>query len=239
MYSLLDILNTPNSNLLTLENNIDKDISRVNQVRINREEREAYLRSIPGQDADVVMVDNIDDSEELSILTNLSLTNHLIISSVQSESASECLYKICNIGIDTFTIKNSIKTIIGQKVIKRIGDNKEKYTLSTAGISSLNKIMDRMLNILKENQLVDINTTWSKVPFYRLNKKTDYEGRIGLQEVLVVSEGIKDLIMSGADIEKIEEVSKKEGMITILEDGVMKAVMGLTTLEEVLRVAAK
>jgi len=240
MYSLLDILNSPNSNILTLEKSIERKIPRVNQLKISGEERTDCLRDVSRQDVDVLMIDNVDDSEELSIITNLSLSNHLVIPSVQADSAAECLYKICSVGIDGFLIKNSIKTIIGQKVVKRIGKDSEKYTLSTAGINSLGKIidMDRMLNILKENKLIKEGDTWKKVPFYRLNKKSNYEGRMGLQEVMIISESIKDLIVAGAGIEKFEEVSRKEGMITLFEDGIMKAVMGQTTLEEVLRVAA-
>lgn len=240
IYSILDILNNPNVNIVTIEENITKQISRINQIQADRAEREIYLRSISGQDADIIMVDNVDSSEDLSILTNLSLTNKLIMLSIQSDSASECLYKISNIGIDPFILKNSIKTIVGQKTLKRLGKDSEKYTLSKAGISSLSKIidMDRMLNILKSNKLVEDNSDWKDVPFYRLKKNSDYEGRVGLQEVLIMSETIKDLMMSGADTEKIEDRSKEEGMITLLEDGIMKAVMGLTTLEEVLRVAA-
>ena len=239
MYSLLDILNSPNNNIVTIESEIKRQIPRVNQVQVDRSDKEMYLRSIPGQDADVVMADNIDSSEELAILTNLSLLNHLVISSVQAETAAECLYKVSNVGIDPFILKNSIKVIVGQKNLKKLGEDKEKYNLSKAGIASLGKIidMDRMLGILKENNLIKDNETWKNVPFYRLNKNSKYEGRIGLQEVLVISDTIKDLIMSGADIEKIEEVAQKEGMITVLEDGIIKAVMGLTTLEEVLRVA--
>lgn len=241
MYSLLDIINSPNLNIVTIEENIKRNIPRVNQVKVDGEDREMYLRSIPGQDADVVMVDNMDSSDEVSILTNLSLTNHLILASLQSDSAAECLYKICNIGIDPFIIKNSVRVIINQKTLKKLGDNKEKYTLSKAGISSLSKIidMDNMLQVLKDNNIVDKKASWKSVDFYRPKKGDGYEGRLGIQEVLVISETIKDLMMSGSDVDVIEKQAQKEGMITTLEDGIMKAAMGLTTLEEVLRVASK
>lgn len=245
MYSILDILNSPNLNIVTIEDNIERSIKRVNQVKVMDSEKVTYLRSVPNQDADVLMVSDIDTAEEMSLITNLSLTNHLVISSVTSESAAECLYKVSKIGVDPFALKNAIKIIIGQKTLRKLDDNKEKYYLSSAGIASLGKIIDidRVLDLLKEKNIINQNDTWKKVPFYKPKKSIDskdgYQGRVGLQEVLEISETMKDLIMSGSNIDKIESQAKKEGMITILEDGVMKAVMGLTTLEEVLRVATK
>jgi len=245
MYSILDIINSPSLNIVTIEDKIEKDIKRVNQVKVLDSEKAMYLRSVPGQDADIVMVSNINNAEEMSLMTNLSLTNHLVVSSVSSESASECLYKVLNNNIDPFAIKNSLKIIIGQKTMRKLDDNKEKYYLSSAGITSLGKIinLDEMLEILKDKKIVDANATWKKVPFYKpkkiKNSNGGYQGRVGVQEVLEISETIKDLIMSGANVSKFEEQAKKEGMITLLEDGIIKAVMGLTTLEEVLRVIAK
>ena len=244
MYSILDILNSPNLNIVTIEDKIERNIKRVNQVKVMDSEKASYLRAVPGQDADVLMVGDIDTTEEMSIITNLSLADHLVISSITSDSAAECLYKVTQSGVDTFALKNSVKLIIGQKTLRKLDENKQKYYLSGAGLTSLGKIidMDKVLELLKEKKIIDIKDTWKKVPFYRPkksnNSKDGYNGRIGLQEVLEVSETIKDLMVSGANVNKIEEQAKKEGMITLLEDGIIKAVMGLTTLEEVLRVAA-
>jgi type II secretory ATPase GspE/PulE/Tfp pilus assembly ATPase PilB-like protein len=129
--------------------------------------------------------------------------------------------------------------------VRRLTKSKEQYFLSPTEIKNLSKLidLDRMLAFLKEEKLVDAKATWEKIPFYKPVKSADsedgYQSRVGIHEVLKVSSAIKELISSGAGTDQIEAQAKKEGMMTMIEDGIFQCVLGNTTIEEVFRVVSE
>jgi type IV pilus assembly protein PilB len=169
----------------------------------------------------------------------------LVLSTIHTNSASGAIPRMIDMGVEPFLITATVKTIIAQRLVRKLTPNKEKYFLSPAETKNLEKIidLDRMLGLLKEEKLIGAKDTWSKIPFYRAKKSAEYEdgylGRIGMHEVLKVTSTIKEMILAGKSQDDIEAQAKKEGMMTMLEDGVYQAVLGVTSLEEVFRVVSE
>ena len=135
--------------------------------------------------------------------------------------------------------------VIGQRLVRRLCQDKERYFLTKVELERLDQHVDlkRLLEDLKKENVIHKDDDWDKVPFYRSKKSAEcpdgFAGRIGIHEVLKMTPTIKELVMKGATSAQIESQARKEGMLTMLEDGVFKAVQGLTTIEEVLRVVSE
>jgi len=191
------------------------------------------------------MVGEIRDNETASLAINAALTGHLVLSTLHTNSAAGAMPRLLDMKVEAFLLVSTLNIVIGQRLVRRLSENKEKYFLDTAEFTSLKKLVDtdRILKILIEEKIVGPNSTWKDVPFYKPKENTDspdgYKGRIGIHEVLKMSPTIKDLIMRGETADKIEIQARSEGMTTMLEDGIFKAVQGETTIEEVLRVVAE
>jgi len=191
------------------------------------------------------MVGEIRDNETAGLAINASLTGHLVLSTIHTNSASGAVPRLIDMGAEPFLIVSTVKTVIGQRLVRKLVLNKEKYFLSSDEIKNLAKLidLDRMLKFLKDERVVDQNIVWEKIPFYKAIKSEEAEdgfsGRLGIHEVLKITSSIKELIIKGASQDQIEIQAKKEGMMTMLEDGIFQAVLGLTTLEEVLRVVSE
>ena len=148
-------------------------------------------------------------------------------------------------GVEPFLITATVKTIIAQRLIRRLVPNKEKYNLSKVELKNLAAYvdLDRVLSLLKVEKVISETDTWDTVPFYRAVKSSEFEsgysGRIGMHEVLRITATLREMILSGASQDKLETQAKQEGMMTMLEDGVYLAVLGVTTLEEVFRVVSE
>lgn len=248
LYTMLDMLNKPEVNISTVEDPVEYQMPRVNQTQVKPEIGLTFangLRSLLRQDPDIVMVGEIRDGETASLAINASLTGHLVLSTIHTNSAAGAIPRLMDMGALPFLIVSTVKTIIAQRLVRRLVDPKEKYTMSPDEIKNLAKLvdMDRMLELLKKENVVDPNATWETIPFYKpvkTNENPDgYRSRIGLHEVLKVSPAIKEMILHGNSQDEIEAQAKKEGMMTILEDGVFQAVLGVTTLEEVFRVVSE
>lgn len=248
LYTMLDILNRPEVNISTVEDPIEYQMPRVNQTQVKPEIGLTFangLRSLLRQDPDIVMVGEIRDGETAGLAINASLTGHLVLSTIHTNSAAGAVPRLIDMGVEPFLITATVKTIIAQRLVRKLTPNKEKYTLSDAEIKNLAKIvdLDRVLDFLKIEKIVGKNDTWEKIPFYRPIKSTEFEdgysSRTGMHEVLRVSPAIKELIVKGSSQDDIETQAKKEGMMTMIEDGVFQAVLGVTTLEEVFRVVSE
>ena len=147
-------------------------------------------------------------------------------------------------GVEPFLIISTVKIIIAQRLVRRLLPSKEKYFLSGAEIKNLAKIidLDRMLSLLKEEKLIGAKDTWDKIPFYKAKADAGgdgYSNRVGIHEVLKVTPTIKEMIIKGSSQDDMEIQAKKEGMMSMLEDGVFQSVLGVTTLEEVFRVVSE
>lgn len=248
LYTLLDILNRPEVNISTVEDPIEYQMPRVNQTQVKPEIGLTFangLRSLLRQDPDIVMVGEIRDRETAGLAINASLTGHLVLSTIHTNSAAGAIPRLVDMGVEPFLIVSTVKTIIAQRLIRRLTPSKEKYLLSAVEIKNLAKLadLDRMLTMLKEEKIIVEKDTWEKIPFYKAVKSTDsedgYASRVGIHEVLKVSVTIRELILKGGSQEEIEVVAKKEGMMTMLEDGIFQAVLGNTTLEEIFRVVSE
>lgn len=248
LYTMIDMLNTRNVNISTIEDPIEYQMPRVNQTQVKPEIGMTFangLRSLLRQDPDIVMVGEIRDGETAGLAINAALTGHLVLSTIHTNSAAGAIPRFIDMGSEPFLLVSTLKTVISQRLIRRLTDKKEKYFLSEAEMHALGKIVDmeRVLKILKDEKIVAQDANWSNVPLYKAipNEESEdgYKGRIGIHEVLKVSPKIKELILTGASGDEIEKVAKEEGMMTMLEDGIFLAVQGLTTTEEVLRVVSE
>jgi type IV pilus assembly protein PilB len=248
LYTMLDILNRPEVNISTIEDPIEYQMPRVNQTQVKPEIGMTFangLRSLLRQDPDIVMVGEIRDGETAGLAVNASLTGHLVLSTVHTNSASGAIPRLVDMGVEPFLLVSTIKTIIAQRLVRKLTSNKEKYFLSSSELKDLSKTidLDNILSILKNENIIGTNDTWEKIPFYKPVKSSEfvdgYLGRVGIHEVLKVTTSIKEMIINGGSEDQIEVQARKEGMITMLEDGIYKAVLGQTSLEEVLRVVSE
>ena len=247
LYTMLDILNTPNVNISTIEDPVEYQMPRINQTQVKSEIGLTFasgLRTLVRQDPDIIMVGEIRDNETASLAINASLTGHLVLSTLHTNSAAGSVPRLIDMKVEPFLIISTIDAIIAQRLVRKLSDEKEKYTLSKLEIESISKVvnLDIVLKALREEKIVGKGDNWDKIHFYKPKKGAKdggFKSRIGIYEVLNVSTAIKDLIIKGSTTEDIELQAKKEGMLTMLEDGIFKAAQGLTTIEEVLRVVSE
>lgn len=246
LYTLLDVLNTPDVNISTIEDPIEYRMKRINQTQVRPDIGFTFangLRSLVRQDPDILMVGEIRDAETAGLGINAALTGHLVLSTLHTNSAAGALPRLVDMGMEPFLIVSTVDTIIGQRLVRRIAEGAgEQYFLSKEEVATLSKEVDlnRVLEHLIAEKIVPKTTTIEKIPFFKAKPTQDssdgFKGRLGVHEVLTVTETIRQLVMQNATADAIEQQAKKEGMLTMIEDGIFKAAQGLTTIEEVLRV---
>lgn len=248
LYTILDILNTPEVNISTIEDPIEYQVARINQTQVKSDIGFTFssgLRSLVRQDPDIIMVGEVRDGETASLAINASLTGHLVLSTLHTNSAAGAMPRLIDMGIEPFLIVSTIKVIIGQRLVRRLCDNKEEYILTKGELARLQRSvdLDKVLENLREEKLVEANADWSSIPFYKPKATPEcpdgYSGRLGIHEVLKMSPTIKDIIMRGGTSSEVEKQAKDEGMLTMIEDGIYMAVRGITTIEEVMRVISE
>ncbi len=248
LYTMLDILNRPEVNISTVEDPIEYQMPRVNQTQVKPEIGLTFangLRSLLRQDPDIIMVGEIRDGETAGLAINASLTGHLVLSTIHTNSAAGAIPRLMDMGVEPFLITATVKTIIAQRLVRKLTPNKKKYFLAPAEIKNLAKIvdLDKVSDFLKIENIIGPKDNWDKIPFYKAVKSAEFEdgysSRIGMHEVLKVTATIKEMIIKGNSQDEIEVQAKKEGMMTMIEDGVFQAVLGVTTLEEVFRVVSE
>lgn len=248
LYTMLDILNTPDVNISTIEDPVEYQMNRINQTQVKSEIGLTFsngLRTLVRQDPDIIMVGEIRDGETASLAVNASLTGHLVLSTLHTNSAAGAIPRLIDMKVEPFLIVSTLNVVIAQRLVRKLTDKKEKYFLTDAEIETLKKTvdLDRVLKFLKEEKVVEGKLTWDKIPFYRPKAGVDpeqaFSGRVGIYEVLKVSPAIKELVMQGKTDKEIEKQAKAEGMLSMIEDGIFKAVQGQTTIEEILRVISE
>jgi|TARA_B100000959_G_scaffold287159_1_gene369771 type IV pilus assembly protein PilB len=249
LYSLLDILNTADVNISTIEDPIEYQVPRINQTQVKPDigfDFSNGLRTLVRQDPDIIMVGEIRDNETAGLAINAALTGHLVLSTLHTNSAAGAIPRLLDMEAEPFLLVSTLRVIIGQRLVRRLCPNREEKFLTKSEISQLEEVVDleRMMELLKKEKIISSKTTdWSKIPFFKAKESKEcsdgYKGRLGIHEVLRVTDTIKELIIRGATTEEIEEQAKKEGMTTMIEDGIFKSVQGITTIEEVLRVISE
>jgi len=247
LYTLLDILNTPDVNISTVEDPIEYQMQRINQSQVRSDIGFTFangLRSLLRQDPDILMVGEIRDTETASLATNAALTGHLVLSTLHTNSSAGAMPRLIDMGIEPFLLVSTLDVVIGQRLVRKLGEQKEQYFLTEDEIKVLGQIIDlnRMLGFLRNENIIDSTTTWDKIPFWRPlpgHEEEAFKGRVGIHEVLPITPAIKNLIIQGATGDDIENQAKKDGMMTLLEDGIFLAIQGITTKEEILRVVSE
>lgn len=248
LYTVLDLLNTPDVNISTIEDPIEYQMPRVNQTQVRPDIGFTFangLRSLMRQDPDIIMVGEIRDQETASLAINAALTGHQVLATVHTNSASATVARLIDMGVEVFLLVSTLRVAVGQRLVRRLTESKESYTLSASEREELAKHvdMDRILEVLKKENVVKSNATWNSVPFYKPQGGSDaddgYKGRIGIHEVLNVTPTIKELVLASATADAIEKQARKDGMLTMAEDGIYKAALGQTSIEEVLRVVSE
>jgi len=245
LYSMMEILNNPGINISTVEDPIEYRMPRVNQTQVNPKIGLTFssgLRALVRQDPDIIMVGEIRDSETVSLAINAALTGHLVLSTLHTNSAAGAIPRLIDMKAEPFLISSTLNVIVAQRLVRKLCEEKEKYNLSDSEIKNLGKYcnLEKILQILTEEKLAKPKTTLKQIPFFRPKPTKEcqegYKGRIGIYEILPVTETIKELIVKLATSDQIQAQAKKEGMVTMIEDGFIKAAQGITSIEEVLRV---
>jgi type IV pilus assembly protein PilB len=245
LYSMMDILNTTEVNISTVEDPIEYRMPRINQTQVNTQIGLTFssgLRVLVRQDADIIMVGEIRDEETAGLAINAALTGHLVFSTLHTMDAAGALPRLIDMKLEPFLISSTLDLIIAQRLVRKFSGDKEKYKLTVSELQNLEKYCDlnKILEILKKEKLVKPKATIKDVEFYRPKPSKDstdgYRGRVAIVEVLPVTETIKTLIVGKATSHEIANQAIKDGMRTMIEDGFVKAVQGITSIEEILRV---
>jgi len=245
LYAMMEILNIPGVNISTVEDPVEYRMPRINQTQVNPKIGLTFangLRALVRQDPDIIMVGEIRDNETAGLAINAALTGHLVLSTLHTTNASGSIPRLIDMKAEPFLISSTLEVILAQRLVRKLCQEKEKYTLTDHEIKEIAKYcdLDRVLKILKEEKIVKPKATFKDVEFYRFKATKEcpegYSGRIGIFEVLPVTETIKEMIVKEATSDQIQAQAQKEGMRLMIEDGFIKAAQGITSIEEVLRV---
>jgi len=254
LYALIKEIKNDTVNIVTLEDPVEYKMDGVNQIQVNADVGLTFatgLRSILRQDPDVVMVGEIRDGETANLAVQAALTGHLVFSTLHTNSAAGVLPRLLDMGIEPFLIASTVNTIIGQRLVRRVGSNRESYQsnpietqniLTTVG-HLLPKTSGDVAKVAQDLGYKDLPLAGQSA--YTLVKGVDspqsphgYSGRAGLYEVMDVNSDIQNLIVARSTSSEIQRLAVSQGMITMRQDGYLKALQGITTIEEVNRVAA-
>ncbi|WP_414675464.1 type II secretion system ATPase GspE [Methylocaldum sp.] len=232
LYTALHKLNTPERKIITVEDPVEYQLEGVNQIQVKPQIGLTFanaLRSIVRQDPDVIMIGEMRDLETARIAVQSALTGHLVLSTLHTNDAAGGVTRLMDMGLEDYLITSTVNGILGQRLVRRLCPNcRESYPAMT--------------EMVEEMRLARF-TADSPVVLHRPKgceecDGTGYRGRLAIQEFLVMSDAVRRLVMNHAQSRQIEEMALQEGMHTMYEDGLRKAVMGLTTIEEILRVTS-
>jgi len=254
LYALITEIYTDSINIVTLEDPVEYKMDGVNQIQVNADVGLTFasgLRSILRQDPNVVMVGEIRDKETANLAVQAALTGHLVFSTLHTNSAAGVLPRLLDMGIEPFLIASTVNTVIGQRLVRRVSDKPTQRESTELETKSIQETVGHLLPKTAAEQAQAVKDLgYQTLPLagqkaYTLVEGKDtvktpggYKGRLGLYEVMNVSEAIQGLIVDHATSAEIQRKAIEEGMITMRQDGYLKALNGLTTLDEVNRVAA-
>jgi len=243
LYAILRKLNTPDVKILTLEDPVEYKLEGINQSQIDHTRQYTFasgLRSILRQDPDVVMVGEIRDLETAETAINAALTGHLMLSTLHTNDAAGALPRFISMGVKPFLLSPAMNAIIGQRLVRKVcADCKEPFQLDAETEATVKRILGDIPEASGE-KIADLGA----VAFVR-GKGCDtcngsgYKGRLGIYEILVMDEAVRGALSESIDEYQVRQLAKTQGMTTMTQDGLLKAADGLTTVEEVLRVAGE
>jgi type IV pilus assembly protein PilB len=240
----LSYINNPSVNILTLEDPVEIEIDGVNQVQVNPDAGLDFatgLRAFLRQDPNIIMVGEIRDEQTARLATQSALTGHLVLSTIHTTSAAGALPRLLDMGIESFLISSTIEVIVAQRLVRKICQYcKEDYVADPDVVNDIKKVLGDTLDITKYIQTSQGNSDvlyLSKGKGCNSCTNTGYLGRTGIFEVLVLNEDIRKLIIEKNSSDDINNLALQQGMVSLIQDGYMKVLNKITTLEEVYRVA--
>lgn len=251
LYTVMDILNTPGVNISTVEDPVEYRMPRINQTQIYPKVGLTFaagLRALLRQDPDIIMVGEIRDSETMEMAIHAAMTGHLVLSTLHTNSAAGTLPRLIDMGAEPFLIASTLNVVIAQRLVRRLcSDCRKEYKLSEKEIQTLKdnfdieEILENVKKVEALKGVIKEKDKWSEVKFYKPAgceqcNNEGYHGRMGIYEVLEVDDEMQKMIAQKSTSEEIEKEAKKKGMLTMTEDGFAKAVQGITSIEEILRV---
>lgn len=254
LYALIKRIKSEKINIVTLEDPVEYKMDGVNQIQVNVDAGLTFasgLRSILRQDPDVVMVGEIRDTETANLAVQASLTGHLVFSTLHTNSAAGILPRMLDMGIEPFLLASTLNTVIGQRLVRRVSEKRTAFQSNEMQTEEINEIVGNLLPKTQEEVAeVSDDLGYAGLPLanqtsYTLVKGVDdqdspggYSGRAGLYEAIEVDEDIQKLIISHATSAEVMRVAREKGTVTMRQDGTLKALSGITTMEEVKRVAS-
>ncbi|MBR2542989.1 type II/IV secretion system protein [Candidatus Saccharibacteria bacterium] len=254
LYALIQEIKSEEINIVTLEDPVEYKMDGINQIQVNVDAGLTFasgLRSILRQDPDVVMVGEIRDSETAQLAVQAALTGHLVFSTLHTNSAAGILPRLLDMGIEPFLLASTLNVVIGQRLVRRITEKRETYKSSEVETKGINSIVGDILPKDKESVAkISEDLGYSGLPvknddYYMLARGMDtketpggYKGRAGLYETIEVDEDIQKTIISHSTANEIMRLARSKGTITMRQDGILKVLSGITSIEEVNRVAS-
>lgn len=254
LYALIQEIKSEEINIVTLEDPVEYKMDGINQIQVNVDAGLTFasgLRSILRQDPDVVMVGEIRDSETAGLAVQAALTGHLVFSTLHTNSAAGILPRLLDMGIEPFLLASTLNTVIGQRLVRRVTEKRETFKSSELETAAINDIVGRLLPGSSDDVArISEDLGYAGLPVknddgYTLVRGLDtketpggYKGRAGLYETIDVDDDIQKKIISHSTAHDIMEVAKEKGTVTMREDGILKVLSGITTIEEVNRVAS-
>ena len=251
LYSALSILNTSRVNIMTLEDPVEYQIAGVNQVQVNPQAGLTFasgLRSFLRQDPNIIMVGEIRDEETAGLAIQAALTGHLVLSTLHTNSAAGALPRLLDMKAEPYLLASSILAVVAQRVVRKVcGACKAPYVPSEEVISEMKEVLGPLYEAWRETHPEDVKKAQEQngeILLYKGGSQdcaecggTGYKGRVGIFEVMLISDQISKMLLERSSSGDIQKQAVEEGMILMDQDGYLKALDGITTLEEVLRVA--
>ncbi len=248
LYSVLGILNTPDVNISTIEDPVEYHVTGINQSQVNNRAGYTFsggLRAFLRQDPDIIMVGEIRDQETAEIAMHAAMTGHLVLSTLHTNTAVGTVARLLDMGIPSFLLASTLNIVVGQRLVRRLDPKLSvKYKLTAAEVEKLSHEFnpDDVVKHLRENGLAEKGeTSLEKMTFFRPDPEKSaggagYKGRMGIYEVFPITPESQVAISGGATSDELQKMAEKAGMVTLFQDGMMKAKSGITSIEEVLRV---
>ncbi|HAI73807.1 MAG TPA: hypothetical protein DCS28_03025 [Candidatus Moranbacteria bacterium] len=250
LYTIMDILNVSDVNISTVEDPVEYRMPKINQTQIQPKVGLTFaagLRALLRQDPDIIMVGEIRDNETMEMAIQAAMTGHLVLSTLHTNSAAGTLPRLLDMGAEPFLVASTANVIIAQRLVRKVcQDCKAEYKLTEKELKVLEKnyAMSKILEVIKKNgilgNIIKPKDKWEDIKLYKAKGceqcMEGYHGRNGIFEVLEIDEEIRQMISQRASAHDLETKARERGMLTMVEDGFVKCIQGITTVEEILRV---
>lgn len=248
LYAAMQELNQPDVNISTIEDPIEYRMERINQTQVQPQIGLTFsngLRALVRQDPDIIMVGEIRDEETAALAVNASLTGHLVLSTLHTNSAAGAIPRLLDMKVEPFLVATTVNALIAQRLVRRLCEKcRKKIKIDKTVVDSISVAIstDKALEALRREGAVPESANWTDIEMYLPHGcdqcRDGYKGRVGIYEIMDMTNEIQQMVTSNVTAQQIEQAAQEQqGMVTMLEDGLMKVVQGVTSIEEVLRVA--